>query len=316
MCNFADQIQVDDSDRYGEVPGTPAYKLREHDAVPDEVEIVGQTTPDRSKSHTPTNSTTQPLSPKIPTTVVEKIDPSSPSHGEVPGTPAHAKRMADAVPDVVRPVGEPESGSSSEEDDFTKQDVPGDGIPTTIITKVDSGPSHGEVPGTEAYDKRRGDAQPDAVEKRGDVKGRCRLSYSFPFNEPLTEPGVKRRSLHAVQQYPASAIRSTSPIAADGGFGPMVSDDSDESDVRVEPYENAQGEEMDKEGGFGDDFDDFEAGEEDEDFGDFDPGLPIRHEEERASDLHSPPSQPILPIESHFVSHRPRQYLHQWSKKV
>ncbi|KAK3066044.1 hypothetical protein LTS18_002087, partial [Coniosporium uncinatum] len=32
--------RVDDKPAHGEVPGTPAYKLRTQDAVPDELEIV------------------------------------------------------------------------------------------------------------------------------------------------------------------------------------------------------------------------------------------------------------------------------------
>ena len=101
--------------------------------------------------------------------VVEKIDPASPSHGDVPGTAAHAKRQADAVPDAIlrasehgeAPVVEDQGGSITAE-------IP---IPTTMITKVDSNPSHGEIPGTDAFDMRKGDAKPDVVEKKGDVSG-------------------------------------------------------------------------------------------------------------------------------------------------
>ena len=112
-----------------------------------------------------------PSSPNvpIPKMVVEKVDPTSPSHGDVPGTAAHAKRQADAVPDVIlqasehheAPVVEDRGGSISAE-------TP---IPTTVITKVDSNPSHGEIPGTDAFDMRKGDAKPDVVEKKGDVSG-------------------------------------------------------------------------------------------------------------------------------------------------
>lgn len=36
-------------------------------------------------------------------------------------------------------------------------------IPKTRVEKVDDEPSYGEVPGTEAYRKREGDAEPDEV---------------------------------------------------------------------------------------------------------------------------------------------------------
>lgn len=45
-------------------------------------------------------------------------------------------------------------------------------IPKTVITKVDSEPAHGEVPGTDAFDMRKGDAKPDIIEKRGDVSSK------------------------------------------------------------------------------------------------------------------------------------------------
>lgn len=43
-------------------------------------------------------------------------------------------------------------------------------IPTTIVEKVDSsGPTHGDVPGTDAWEKRKADAVPDRVVKVADV---------------------------------------------------------------------------------------------------------------------------------------------------
>lgn len=52
------------------------------------------------------NESQQPSTPKtnalqIPRTVVEKVEPDSPSYGEVPGTLAHDMRRADAEPDEV-----------------------------------------------------------------------------------------------------------------------------------------------------------------------------------------------------------------------
>ena len=105
----------------------------------------------------------------IPKMVVEKVNPESPSHGDVPGTAAHAKRQADAVPDVILQAPESDQAPVVEDrDDSISPDIP---VPTTVITKVDSKPSHGEIPGTDAFDKRKGDAKPDVVEKKGDVSG-------------------------------------------------------------------------------------------------------------------------------------------------
>ena len=160
---------MDDRENHGEVPGTPAYKMREQDAVPDEVEIIpeGQRRP-RTKSQIDRPDT--PGGSPVPKTVVEKVDPSSPSHGDVPGTAAHSKRKADAVPDEIRPASNPQDNVSQDRDaDLPGARSPEIPVPTTVITKVDSKPSHGEVPGTEAYNIRKGDAKPDIVEKRGDV---------------------------------------------------------------------------------------------------------------------------------------------------
>lgn len=36
-------------------------------------------------------------------------------------------------------------------------------VPKMVVEKVDEEPSHGEVPGTAAYEMRQADAQPDVV---------------------------------------------------------------------------------------------------------------------------------------------------------
>lgn len=159
--------KVDDDPRHGDVPGTEAYNKRTQDARPDEIAVIPEGTKNRpppiaigsspvaSAQHSP-----------IPMTRVEKVDPSSPSHGEIPGTPAHAKRRADAVPDVI--VKAPEPGSPSFMEEVPKEPSHQE-IPKTVITRVDSEPSHGEVPGTEAYNLRARDAEPDILEKKEDV---------------------------------------------------------------------------------------------------------------------------------------------------
>lgn len=93
--------RVDDEPSYGEVPGTEAYKKREQDAVPDEVEIVPEGA--RSRSVSRVSATDRPLTPggsELPKTVVERVD-DKPAFGEVPGTDAYEMRRQDAVPDVV-----------------------------------------------------------------------------------------------------------------------------------------------------------------------------------------------------------------------
>lgn len=89
------------------------------------------------------------------------------------------------------------------------------------------------------------------------------------FNEPMTKPGT--RSQFSKPELNGQHTQSISPMAADGGFGPMDSDVSEEdSTVDVSSVEKHEHAAEDAEDAFGDDFDDFEEGDEDEDFGEFD----------------------------------------------
>ncbi|KAG6059355.1 hypothetical protein E4U17_006439 [Claviceps sp. LM77 group G4] len=104
-----------------------------------------------------TDAQSNPMTPRhfttpIPKTRVEKID-SIPSHGEVPGTEAHSQREADAQPDEIAVLGDTE-------EHLEEASTP---IPKTRVEKVDSNPSYGEVPGTEAHKQREADAQPDEI---------------------------------------------------------------------------------------------------------------------------------------------------------
>lgn len=159
--------KVDDEPSYGEDPDTKAYHMREQDAVPDEIEVVPEGRKSRSSSSVGLST---PGGQPIPMTVVEKIDPEVPAYGDVPGTEAHEKRLADAVPDLVV-----RSGSRSRASTITRSragSTPGDlPIPITKVERVDSTPSHGELPGTKAYELRKEDAKPDLVEEVGDVAG-------------------------------------------------------------------------------------------------------------------------------------------------
>lgn len=144
--------------------------MRESDAKPDEVAVI----PEEKEELDSGPRAPTPGGQPIPTTVVEKVDPSSPSHGEVPGTLAHEKRAADAVPDLVVRLGEDtRSPGTRSRAGSTPGDLP---IPTTKVEKVDSEPSHGEVPGTEAFELRKEDAEPDVVEEVGDAPGKPLLS--------------------------------------------------------------------------------------------------------------------------------------------
>jgi hypothetical protein len=239
--------------------------MRVEDAVPDEVDVRSKRSRESSRSPSISQG-------PVPLTIVEKIDPDSPSHGEVPGTAAHEIRKADAVPDMVLKAPEPGSRSPSptrSRSNSTPGDLP---IPKTKVTKVAGDPSHGEVPGTLAYQKRLEDAEPDAIEQ---VQGKP-LEESLTFFEPLTDSGLPTASVNRSLNPPAD-----SESKPDDGYG----DDEGEDD-------------------FGDDFDEFEEGAVgDDDFGDFDEGF--REPDERTNEIHSTrPSQavPITPFVSSQIN--------------
>lgn len=112
---------------------------------------------------------------------MEKVDPESPSHGDVPGTAAHTIRKADAVPDEVKSTSSPNQGSSSEPPSASSE-VP---VPRTVITRVDSKPAHGEVPGTDAYEIRKRDAEPDVLERKSDVAGKLFSATWMPIQRTI-----------------------------------------------------------------------------------------------------------------------------------
>jgi hypothetical protein len=246
--------------------------MREQDAVPDEIEIV----PESRKSRSPSSvGLSTPGGQPIPMTVVEKIDPEVPAYGDVPGTEAHEKRLADAVPDLVV-----RSGSRSRASTITRSgagSTPGDlPIPITKVERVDSTPSHGELPGTKAYELRKEDAKPDLVEEVGDATGKD-ISASRA-SERLTESGSPTSP---APRSPAISHARRKSSAAGHKADTAATDDYDEA-------------EDGSDGGFGDDFDDFEEGEEDAEFGDFDDGF-----QEAAP---APPPPQFIPVVPSFVS--------------
>lgn len=162
---------MDDAPSHGEVPGTPAYEKRTRDAVPDEMEIV----PDGRLSKRSSQNFERPTTPGgtlIPRTVVEKVDPSFTSYGDDPNTRAFQHRKSDSVPDLV--LKAPDEFRRRHEQSPTSAGSHGI-IPETVVTRVDSQPAHGEVEGTEAYEKRRQDFEPDVVEHKDDVAGMLSL---------------------------------------------------------------------------------------------------------------------------------------------
>ncbi|KAE8372752.1 hypothetical protein BDV26DRAFT_273496 [Aspergillus bertholletiae] len=162
--------KVDDSPSHGDIPGTRAYELREHDAVPDEIEVIPEGS--RSRSTSTVGRPPRPLTPEgspIPRTIVEKVDADQPTHGEIPGTEAYEKRKADAVPDIVTTASDSDEKPPSPSLELNERGL-GEGIsidtdvPETVLQRVDTLPNEDTEPGPQAHKRRPSDALPDVTE--------------------------------------------------------------------------------------------------------------------------------------------------------
>lgn len=114
----------------------------------------------------------------MPLTRVEKVD-ENPSHGEIPGTSAFEIREQDAIPDEIEVIPEgSRSRSSSTAGHLPRSSTPGGSpVPRTVVEKVDvDQPSHGDIPGTAAYEQRKADAVPDVVMQASDADSRSQSS--------------------------------------------------------------------------------------------------------------------------------------------
>jgi hypothetical protein len=145
--------------------------MRVEDAQPDEIAVMPGDESTKPKSP-PIDRPSTPGGHPIPITVVERVDASSATFRGLPGTGSHHVHKADAEPDVVLDSSEAR-GMSPEALRSRASSIAGDiPIPVTKVEKADSVPSHGEVPGTDAYETRKGDAKPDILEEVGNIPGK------------------------------------------------------------------------------------------------------------------------------------------------
>ncbi|KAJ5669365.1 hypothetical protein N7462_010435 [Penicillium macrosclerotiorum] len=247
--------RVDNDPQHGEVPGTVAYQQRKQDAVPDEIALVpeGSRSRDSSPAGSQDRSSTPGGSP-IPRTQVEKIDPASPSHGEVPGTEAFEKRQADAVPDIITKASDSDSPLPSPSADRASPDsnLSNQSIPETRLSRVDTIPADEELPSRPcAHQRSPSDALPDSVESIRDSPSVISAS------DTLQQPAPQNDTF-------------------EGG------DQAEQDDQ-----------------GFGDDFDEFVEEQDDmgdDDFGDFDDGFQEPEVTDPEPKRSITPQQPPSPV--------------------
>ncbi|KAK7752702.1 hypothetical protein SLS62_005254 [Diatrype stigma] len=226
------------------------------------------------------------------------------------------------------------AAESDSDDQFTdaQSEIPGRSpgstspIPRTRVERVDDAPAHGEVPGTEAYNKRTEDATPDEIAFVPETissqsTGRSLSPGGHPIPKTVVDetediPGSTthhyHEQLHQADATPdmvhkADGTGEVNPVPSSAGTSKEGSGDTPETPTlsstvprqrrksAVEAGDDHNHDDNDDD--FGDDFDDFEEGGEgdDDDFGDFDDGF-----QQAEADTPAPVSttQPQAPIPS------------------
>ncbi|RDW57581.1 DUF5102 domain-containing protein [Aspergillus mulundensis] len=255
-----------------EDPGAPDHTVSDSDE-----EHFSDASEGNSRSRSRPTSRASP----VPRTRVEKVD-DVPSHGDVPGTSAYEKREQDAVPDEVEVISRSRSPSAAGQ--RRRSVTPGGTrIPRTVVEKVDPGqPSYGDVPGTEAYEKRRADAVPDMVTKTSKsttpsgspTESAEANSTTTPVPGTLLsevddtpDDGTLHSGPHAHRRRPSDTLPDAKETVSDSpDLAPQSNSPTHPTHTRRKSTLTG-GEPPEITGG--DDFDDFEEGGDD-DFGDFD----------------------------------------------
>ncbi|KAJ9214660.1 hypothetical protein DTO166G4_3716 [Paecilomyces variotii] len=236
----------------------------------------------------------------VPITRVEKVD-DEPSYGEVPGSTAYEKRQQDAVPDEVEVLPEGQHSRRGSRVELEPDVVPsGNTVPRTLVEKVDpEAPSYGEVPGTEAYERRKADAAPDLVFRAAESGSRSNSIDASPQEQKTPPSPVPQTLLSRVDSIPTDGTTSA-PHAHRRRPSDALPDATETVEDAPEDEEPPHG---DNDDASMNDFDEFEEGEAaaDDDFGDFDDGfqesLVEAVEEESTAPLtpQLPPASPFVP---------------------
>lgn len=197
-------------------------------------------------------------------------------------------------------------------------------IPRTRIEKVDNEPSHGEVPGTEAHQKREEDAKPDEIAVAPDS-----TSPGQDQQSPTSELSLESPS--APQTVVSESAGPTGPHTEEfserieeaqrADATPDVVMQADDATDEVEEVgripvgasvhsstsgdmQDLENDGADQEEDEGDDFDEFEEGAEDDDFDDFEDGFQQADSTAPVSHDRPPPATAQQPtISLPFVGH-------------
>lgn len=223
----------------------------------------------------------------VPRTRAERVDNSA-QHDEVFRTEAYEIRTQDAVPDEIDVV--PEGSHSRDPSPAGSQNRPltpgGSPIPRTVVEKIDlEAPSYGDIPGTEAYEKRQADAVPDVVTKVSSgldsILPPPAVDHESPdpISSNASNQSIPETRLSRVDSIPAEDNLPSWPrahsMSTSDAMPDTVESIADNPSPSLAEDEHAFDGPNDEDD-FGDDFDEFveeQRGMGDDDFGDFDDGF-------------------------------------------
>ncbi|KAK4039264.1 hypothetical protein C8A01DRAFT_47224 [Parachaetomium inaequale] len=210
--------------------------------------------------------------------------------------------------------------------------TPASPIPKTRVEKVDDKPAYGEVPGTQAYRLREGDAEPDEIAiipdpsepskpepeqtPRSPTPGGHPIPTTVVEETPDAEGSVTRpenRQRRKSDAHPDLVVKADGKVE-DGGAAndtpissslnppatPARTRRKSSLALKRSPLSpglpGAESAVADGDDDFGDDFDDFEEGGEDGDFDDFDDGFQTPAQQQQPQPQPPPPtSAPTAP---------------------
>ncbi|PHH83641.1 hypothetical protein CDD82_6087 [Ophiocordyceps australis] len=185
---------------------------------------------------------------------------SSQPPSPVPNTLAQVPREQDALPDQASLVAQ----------DSSREPRSSLSVPIASIEKCDSEPLCGQVPATAAYNMDRRDAQPELASAVADESNQTTPFTTINNEIPAT----------LLQEIPASEARDCLVVAT-------------VMDTESNAVLDETGEAPNNHEDFGDDFDDFEEGGQDNDFDDFDDGFQQPLHQETSTRIEQPSLLPF-----------------------
>lgn len=237
---------MSDSGRRSESLDAPA---REHIEDPGAHELTSESDDHFSDAQSVPEENAVSASP-VPKTRVEKVD-DEPSYGEVPGTEAYEKRTGDAEPDEIAVIPDETADNDSAAGEGSSAPET-QAIPKTVVDET------ADEEGAKTHhfheELHQADAAPDFVRKADGTGEANTVPASLETTGDAPDAAPESPALRSPTKHrrKSSAAKSTADANEPIGEG----DDDDEPDD-----------------GFGDDFDDFEEGDEDADFEDFGDGF-------------------------------------------